>query len=177
MDVLYLNVTNKEWFRVSLKTLKDHLFNYDKIYVLQTNQDLAQFEDIIVANSSLFQFLKRNDITQKIMIIEQNMGFLKDTNIENITTTYDLKDNTYIHDHIKPQVINKNELLNLSIDYTQNILTQYFNLTKSIGIKNAPYVVEVIKPLCCTVKSLLTVKPFVLWNDRGFNSLRKYFKL
>ena len=69
IDVLYLKVTNKEWFELSLKTLEQHLFNCGEIYVLQTKQNLAQFEDVIVCNQSIFQFMKRDDITQNIMII------------------------------------------------------------------------------------------------------------
>lgn len=174
IDILYLNITNKDWFELSLKTIKSHTSNYNNIYVLKTNQDLSQFEDILVCNETFSQFIKRKDLAQKILIIEQNMGILKNINLENIPITYELKDNIYIQDHIKPQLIEKEKILNLQLQQNQNILSQYYKSINRIGIPNNSFVVKVIKPVCCTIKSLLTVKQYVLWNQKGFESLKKY---
>ena len=43
------------------------------------------------------------------------MGILKNINLENIPITYELKDNIYIQDHIKPQLIEKEKILNLQL--------------------------------------------------------------
>ena len=177
IDVLYLKVTNKEWFELSLKTLEQHLFNYRKIYVLQTNQDLSQFKKVKVVNQSIFQFMKNNNITSKILVMEENMGLLKDISIQHIPTTYSYDEKQYIHDHLKPQLIDKEKFLKLPIIQTQNILTQYYKNIEVIGIYNPSFVVDIIKPICCKVKSLLKVKQYVKWNNEGFESLKKYLKL
>lgn len=167
IDVLYLTVTNKDWFQLSLKTIQQHLLNYGKIYVLQTSQDLTQFKDLSL-------FTQSSTITQKVLVIEQNMGLLKDVDINYIPITYDFINNQYIQDHTKPQLVNTNSFFTLFNSQNTYPLTQYFRSIDRVGIPNSTVVVNVIKPICCNIKSLLTIKSYVNWNQKGFESLKKY---
>ena len=167
-DVLYLSVTNKKWFELSLKTIKQHLLNYNNIFIYQTNQDLTQFDDIILYNDQ--------QLTEKIMIIEQNMGIIKDVNTSNIPITYQFQNNNYIQDHIKPQLVSSKLFLPLIKQY-ELPLTEYYKSIDRVGIPNNSFLVNVTKPICCTTKSLLTVKQYVKWNEKGFQSLKKYLNL
>ena len=45
-DVIYLNASNKDFFDLSYKTLKLHLKNYSKIYVLNSSIDLSEYNFI-----------------------------------------------------------------------------------------------------------------------------------
>ena len=164
IDILYLNVTNKDWLDLSLKTIKSHLLNYNNIFIFQTNQNLEQFENVTLYTNQ--------QLTKQVMIIEQNMGLLKDVNICNIPITYQFKNNNYIQDHIKPQLVGSK--LFLPLINQQNPLTKYYKSIDRVGIPNNTFVVNVTKPICCTTKSLLTVKQYVKWNQEGFQSLKKY---
>lgn len=176
VDVLYLKVTNKEWFELSLKTIKRYLLNYGNIYILQTNEDLSQFKDVIVVNQSIFQFMKRKDITQKIIIIEQDVCLLTNINPVNLPITYIIKDGKYIQDHIKPQIVQKSKFLELPIKQYQYPLSQYFKHIDRIGLPDTSFTIIVDKPICCTKKSLLQIKNFAIFNSRSFSSMKKYIQ-
>ena len=103
--------------------------------------------------------------------MEENMGLLKDVNGDLIPITYEMKNNNYLHDHIKPQPIRKS-LFHIQQD--QNYLSQYYKSIDRIGLPNMTYVVNVIKPICCTIKSTLKIKSYVKWNQDGFESLKDY---
>lgn len=172
IDVLYLNVTNINWFQLSLQTLEQNLLNYNKIFVLKSNLDLSQFKNIIVLNKNLFQFLSNQNITQNILIIEENMGFLSKIDINHIPITHEINNKKYNYDHIKPQLINKN---NFSDTFQcQYPLTQYYKNIERMGIPNSSFTIFINKPICCTTKSLLKIKSYVMWNTKGFESLKKY---
>ena len=164
IDILYLHITHSQWQQLSIKTLESHLINKGKIFTLDTNQ-------------SIFQFLKNTQTTQNIIIIEQNMGILKDTNALNIPITYQFQNKNYIQDHLKPQIINKEIFLKLPEQQYELPLTEYYKSIDRVGIPNNSFIVNVTKPICCTTKSLLTVKQYVKWNEKGFQSLKKYLNL
>lgn len=164
IDVIYLPITHPQWQELSIKTMQKNFLKYNDIYTLEPNQ-------------TLYQFLESIQTTQQVLIIEQNMGFLKYVNIQNIPITYDFRDNIYFQDHLKPQLINRETFLKLPKKDYQFPLTQYFKSIDRVGIPNTSFVVYVNKPVCCTTKSLLTIKQYVKWNEKGFESLKKYLSL
>lgn len=174
MNILYTKVTNKYWFLLSLETVRKYISNLEKIFVLKTDVDLSDITDISVANQSLYQFCSRQDIGQKLMVIDQNVCILDHINPEFLPITYNTINSRYNHDHIKPQIIEPKKFLELSNQQYLYPLSEYFKHLNRIGMPDNSFTVNVTKPICCTIKSLLAIKKFAIFNQNGFNSMKKY---
>lgn len=191
-DIVYLNVTNKDFFDLSYKTLKLHLKNYAKIYVLNTSIDLSEYNDLIILNQNLKEFMKRTDITPDVLVLNENMGILKDIDAKQIYPTFSNKFNKdiiedikptlkhmFIYDDLKIQPINVkifNEVM--KIKETKYFITCYFywsNLNR--GLSDNMISVNVDRPVCCSIRSNLKVRTFMRWNQSAFESLKRELKM
>lgn len=180
-DVVYLNVTSKEYFDLSYKTIKKYLKNYNKIYVYNSSIDLSEYQDVIELNDQ--------ELTQSIIIIKQNMGLNKNVNAKQIPTTYSRSLNRELIQEIK---ISEKLLLNYDNLKLQTISFEKFNELKNknyplsvyhyendvqIGEIDQLYTVDIRKEICCSTKRELQNKRYVRWiNQEAFESFKKYFE-
>lgn len=180
-DVVYLNVTSKEYFDLSYKTVKKYLKNYNKIYVYNSSIDLGEYQDIIELNDQ--------ELTQSIIIIKQNMGLNKEVNAKQIPTTYSRSLNKELIQEIK---ISEKLLLNYDNLKLQTISFEKFNELKNknyplsvyhyendvqIGEIDQLYTVDIRKEICCSTKRELQHKQYVRWiNQEAFTSFKQYYE-
>lgn len=186
-DILFRNVTNLDYFKLSYNLLKKNLYNYNKIYVLQTEHDLTQFQDITLLNSTLVQFVSNTE--NDFVLINQNTGFLKQFNAKQIILTYsnksvDVETIKYLSQHdinqhifnyddqCKAQLIKINEMK--QIQYSGNYpITVYAYLTKQNTIYNDNNLTAFVdRKICCGLAQKIKNVPFVRWNETGFDSLK-----
>lgn len=180
-DVVYLNVTSKEYFDLSYKTVKKYLKNYNKIYVYNSSIDLGEYQDVIELNDQ--------ELTQSIIIIKQNMGLNKEVNAKQIPTTYSRSLNKELIQEIK---ISEKLLLNYDNLKLQTISFEKFNELKNknyplsvyhyendvqIGEIDQLYTVDIRKEICCSTKRELQNKQYVRWiNQEAFTSFKQYYE-
>lgn len=191
VDIIYLQVNNYEFFKFSYESIKKYLTNYNKIYVLKTSIDLSEF-DVQVVNTEFRQFVTNQILANDFIIMYQNTGFLKNTDGKKIVPTFDmfsklnieiqkeLRDFTnkglFISDGIKPQLINKKQMIAVLQQYKGKYYITAYNvfLEKNNIANDNMFNVVVNKPVCCSVKSNLHLKHFVRWDQNGFQSLKNY---
>lgn len=187
-DVVYIQVTNKEYFDLSYKLLISHLKNYSKIYVLKSEVDLSEFPNVIVLNEDIRTFMKRTDITPDILFMNENMSILKDIDAKFIFPSFsgklfpelfkDIQPNVdkkiLLYDDLKIQPVNVkifNEVINR--DYHYYLTAYFYNSNLEMGLSDLQISVNVDRPVCCSTRQNLKIRTFLRWNEAGFISLRK----
>lgn len=195
VDIIFEEVTNKDYFQLSYDSIKLNLQNFANIYVLQSDVDLSEFEDVKVLNMNIFDIVKENYISDNFIYTYENFAFINKTDARKIFQTfeYSKKDPKFkaylsskgfdgpfaIFDRIKPQTVNKKlfvenfDVISKLPDYP---LTCYFYLAGlNTNRNNFQEIVKVTKEICCSVKTDLKKKKIVRWNDDGFKYIFKYF--
>ena len=196
LDIIYLDVISLEQFDLSYKLLKKNLTNYGKIYVVNSSVDLSQYE-VEQVDSSIFEFMKRDDLSDNVIFINENMSFANKFDARDIFPTYTNKSDIMpqvVQEFIKntdkkgiqfrnfedtkPQPINVKLFNELNLENCKYFTSVYFNSMDDVTPANENIVtVFVEKPVCCSVKSGLQFKRFVRWNDQGFKHVQTYYSL
>lgn len=194
VDIIYYRVDNKEWFQLSYNSLKNHLQNYRNIYVLYSSVDLSDYADVEVVNSDIYTFAKDVKLSEYFIVMYENTGFLKNVDGMNLINTFSVFNNKdvaetfsfirkqgiqgsiYNYDRFKAQLINKDKFNAVTDGYVGNYpLTVYFHCGKNTTRNNnIHFTVNVDRSICCSTKDGLKRKIFVMWNEKGFESLKKY---
>lgn len=189
-DLVYLNVTNKDFFDLSYKLTSKHLLNHGKIYVLKSSVDLSQYTDIEVLDEDLKGFMKRDGISTDVIVFNENMAVLREFDARKIYPSYSPKildykqiikevkqqseRKLYLYDEIKPQPVNVenfNEII--GDDNYSYYLTPYFYYSNQTGRNDLQATVYADRPICCSTRGALRTKTFVRWNESAFESLKK----
>lgn len=191
LDVVYINVKNIDYFDLSYNLLKKNLINYGKIYVVNSDIETSKY-DVIKIDEDIFEFMKRSDLSENVIFMNENMTFINTFDAKKIFPTYLTTNRSSIDiikemprrggrvfnfEDVKPQPINVkkwNEVINQNY---VNFTSIYFNLIDDKKVNDNFATVEVIKPVCCSVKQALKTKKFIRWNEEGFNSLKSYLKV
>lgn len=187
LDVVYIGVKNIDNFDLSYKMLIKNLVNYRKIFVVDTELDFSQY-DVEKVNSNIFEFMKRDDLSEDVIFMNENMSFINAFDAKKIFPSYlsnakKIKEirlempnkygRIYNFENVKPQPINVEEFNKIITEPYQNYTSVYFNMREEEKYANDTMVtVEVIKPVCCSVKQGLKTKKFVRWNENGLESLK-----
>lgn len=200
VDIVYKTVTNLDYFDLSYKSVKKHGTYINKIYVLQSDVDLSKYEDVEVLNMDMLQACKSDKLKDDLVIFSENMGILRETDFRKITPSFSSKGYEvnidsrifikgilksdkviYNYDNIKPQPINKKTYVEVmqNIQYQgKDYLTVFYTLSKIFVKENYTTVtVTVNRNICCSTKSELQRKPFCIWTENGFLSLKQHLKL
>lgn len=188
-DVIYLEVKNRKQFQFSYELLKKNLVNYNKVYVLNPEVDLTGI-DVQVINETMKDFIKRENLTQNLVIMYGNTSFLKEIDARSIPTSFTMNIKNHrqifkqakqigitgkmqIFDYIKAQIVNKNEFSSIVSEYTGKYPLTAYNmlLDKNNAAPDNLLTVDVERAVCCSTKNELKTKRFVRWNDEAFQSL------
>lgn len=188
-NIIYYNVTNKDYFDLSYKSIKNNLKGYSNIYVLNSEIDLKEYEDVTVLNKTLYQY---SIDAQDFILMYENTGVLKNFQAKKIANSFSMKlfnnfetinylkklgvnRNIFNYDRLKPCKI-KSKIFNQVIkNYNgDNPITVYCYLgNQTTNLNDNLTTVFVDRPICCSTRSSLKEKDFVRWNQQGFESLRK----
>ena len=188
-DVIYLNASNKDFFDLSYKTLKLHLKNYSKIYVLNSSIDLSEYKDVVILNEDIKAFMNREDITNDVLILNEDMGLLKDIDAKYVFPSFsqkvphdifpDIKPSPkkqiLLYDGLKIQPVNVkkfNEVIGEK-QFKYFISAYFYNSDLEIGLNDNQASVNVDRPVCCSIRTNLKIRTFMRWNDSSFESLKK----
>lgn len=200
VDIVYKAVTNLENFDLSYKSVKKYGTYINKIFVLQSDVDLSKYEDVEVLNMDILQACKSDKLKDDLVILSENMGILKETDFRKIAPSFSSKGYEvdadsrifikgilksdkviYNYDNIKPQPLTKKTYVEVmqNLQYHgKDFLTVFYTLSKIFVKENYITVtVTVNRNICCSTKSELQRKKFVLWTENGFLSLKDYLKL
>ena len=191
LDVVYIDVKNIDYFDLSYTLLKKNLINYRNIYVVNSELDFSKY-DVEKVDSNIFEFMKRDDLTEDVIFMNENMSFINAFDAKKIFGSYlsnakktkeillempNKYGRIFNFENVKPQPINvKSWNANITNEY-QNYISVYFNMRDDRYANDTMTTVEVIKPICCSVKQALKTKKFIRWNEGGFNSLKSYLKI
>ena len=190
LDVVYISVKNIDYFDLSYKLLKKNLVNYNRIFVVDSELDFSQY-DVEKVDSNIFEFMKRDNLSENVIFMTQNMSFINAFDAKKLFGSYlnNVKKTKEIHsemtnkygrifnfEDVKPQPINVEEWNKLITREYKNFTSVYFNMRDDKYANDTTTTVEVIKPVCCSVKQSLKTKKFARWNENGFQSLKGYFK-
>lgn len=193
VDLVYTEVKNKDFFKLSYELVQQNLTNFNKIYVLKTDVDLSEF-DVEIVNKSLKDFAKSQELTDDFVIMYENTGILKETDARTIIPTYsidvkqhkdelfqlmkslNIRKRPYLYDFIKPQLIIKEQFNTHISKYEGQYWLTAFNLLadKKAQHSDILYTVNVNRPICCSTKSNLRKRHFVRWDENGFQSLKDF---
>lgn len=188
LDVVYIGVKNIDYFDLSYKLLKKNLVNYNRIFVVDSELDFSQY-DVEKVDSNIFEFMKRDNLTENVIFMTQNMSFINAFDAKKLFGSYlnNVKKIKEIHleisnkygrifnfEDVKPQPINVEEWNKLITREYKNYTSVYFNMRDGKYANDTITTVEVIKPVCCSVKQSLKTKKFVRWNENGFQSLKNF---
>ncbi len=191
VDVVYLEVTNADYFKFSYDSVKKYLQNYNKIYVLKSSIDLSSYANVQIVNLDLKQFALLESTADDFIVMYENTGFLRETDGKKIIPTYSLKNRNikiiqqmndlginktiYNYENIKAQPINKAEFNKIVSSYDgQNYLSLYALRDGANLALDTQFTVEVDRPVCCSTKNNLKTKHYVRWNEKGFQSLKQF---
>ena len=181
--VLFLNITNKEYFDLCYKMLKQNLIDYNKIYYLNSNIDLTEYD---------MEKIQYKDINQNyIYIINEKTIILKQMSAKALLVIADYKANfNYkpIMDSIKenrpyyyydnyPCLIKKNQFQSyIKENYP---LTYYCNKYKSdFQYKYFQVAIKLDKKLCCSNKQKIkTVIYCYIENNQALESIKNYLNI
>lgn len=190
VDVVYEQITNLEYFKLSYHLLKQNLTDYNKIYVLKSSVDLSQF-DVQVVNMDIKQFALTDKLSQDFIYMYQNTSFLKKTSGKQIIPTYSLKNRDialveqfrrlgiqktiYNYEKFKVQPIKKTQFNEILKNYDGKHPISYYSVRDGANLAmDNQFNVVVDRPVCCSTKSNLKVKHYVNWDHNGFQSLKKF---
>ena len=191
LDVVYINVKNSDYFDLSYNLLKKNLINYGKIYVVNSDIESSKY-DVIKIDEDIFEFMKRSDLSENVIFMNENMSFINTFDAKKIFPTYLTTNRSSIDiikemprkggrvfnfEDVKPQPINVKKWNEVIDQNYVNFTSVYFNLIDDKKVNDNFATVEVIKPVCCSVKQALKTKKFIRWNEDGFNSLKSYLKI
>lgn len=191
LDVVYINVKNSDYFDLSYNLLKKNLLNYGKIYVVNSDIETSKY-DVIKIDEDIFEFMKRGDLSENVIFMNENMTFINTFDAKKIFPTYLTTNRSSIDiikemprkggrvfnfEDVKPQPINVKKWNEVIDQNYVNFTSVYFNLIDDKKVNDNFATVEVIKPVCCSVKQALKTKKFIRWNEDGFNSLKSYLKI
>lgn len=187
-DLVYLNVSNKDFFSLSYRLIKMHLKNYSKIYVLKSSVDLSEYPDVNVLDEDLKDFMNRSDITTDVITLGENMGIIKDIDAKFIFPTFSRKlphdifrdikptpeKQVLLYDDLKLQPINVKKF-NDSVtgNYKYNLSAYHYFSDIDIGVDDNQFSVYADRPICCSIKTNLKTRTFLRWNESAFESLLK----
>lgn len=192
LDVVYINVKNSDHFDLSYNLLKKNLLNYGKIYVVNSDIETSKY-DVIKIDEDIFEFMKRSDLSEDVIFMNEDMTFINTFDAKKIFSSY-INNNkniireiinelpqrngrVYNFEDVKPQPINLkkwNEVITQKYDKFTSV---YLNMINEKHANDTICTVEVIKPICCGVKQSLKMKKFIRWNEAGFESLKSYLKI
>lgn len=193
LDIVYIDVKDINNFDLSYKLLKSNLTNYGKVYVINSNLDFSKY-DVEKINCDIYEFMKMDNITENVVVMNENMSFCNSFDLRRIIPTYlhnleSIKQmneevplpkkevKKYGFENIKPQPINVkkwNEVIDRKYNHPISV---FFNLVDGDYVNDTFVSVEVNKPICCSVKQSLKIKKFVRWDERGFESLKQFKEL
>lgn len=192
LDVVYINVKNSDYFDLSYNLLKKNLINYGKIYVVNSDIDTSKY-DVIKDDKDIFEFMKRSDLSEDVIFMNENMTFINTFDAKKMFSSYiNGKNNknivkdiikelpqrsgrVYNFEDVKPQPINVkkwNEIITKKYDKFTSV---YLNMVNEKHANDTICTVEVIKPICCGVKQSLKNKKFIRWDENGFESLKNFY--
>lgn len=196
VDIVFEEVNVKEYFELAYESIKLNLQNFANIYVLKSDVDLSEFEDVKVLDMNIFDVVKEDFLSENFIYTYENFAFINEIDARKIFQSFehsklDSKVKSYlsskgfqgpfgIFDRIKPQTVNK-KLFVENFDGISKLpdypLTCYFYLAGlNTNRNNFQEIVKVTKEICCSVKTDLKKKKIVKWNDEGFKYISKYFK-
>lgn len=193
LDVVYIGVKNIEYFDLSYNLLKRNLINFGKVYIVDSEQN-QHFNDYDVKfiESDIYEFMKRCDISQNVIFMNENMSIINEFDAKKLYPSYltnskNVKDllselpikagRIFNFENVKPQPINVEAWNKLMTQKYNNYTSVYFNLKGDLYANDTISTVEVIKPICCSVKQGLKTKKFVRWDENGFESLKSFLGL
>lgn len=191
--IVYDYITNIDYFKLSLNSVKTHLKDYSKIVVLSSDFDLSEYS-VEVLNLSLSEYCKQS--TDDFILMYENTAILKEFSAKKIANSFSMKraDNfdvigylrksgiqrsIYNYDGLKPCRINPNVFNEYITDYSGKFpITVYCYLgNQTTKLNDTQTTVYIDRNICCSVKSELKRKMFARWNEKGFESLKNFLNL
>lgn len=184
-SILFLHITNKNYFDLCYKKLKENLRDYKNIYYLKSDVDLTQFDDVKSINYTDIQddylyimnektvILKPVSCKYKMRIYDYNMGQF---NVQKIMMDLKKTQTFYFYERY-PIIVQKNKFE----EFLSNELplTYYANKYKDSEQRSYNAVVKLDKVLCCSNKSKIQSSAIFCYveNDVALNSLKNYLKI
>lgn len=191
--VVYDSITDKEYFDLSLKLLRDNAENQIDVIVLKSNVDLSEYDYITLAETdSLYSLIESGKIAEdNFVYMKENHFIIKHFDFNFLFNSYaqqiapnhkelrakGIKEYPYTWDVGKPQTINKTKFLEVMKDQpTDNLLTTYFNLINEPEEYNSRFnILTLEKTLCCSNKARISKMTFVeVTNKTALPSLKEW---
>lgn len=187
--IVYEKVTNKDWFDLSYKTVKENCKDFSKIVVLKTEVPL---EEVEVLNLTLKEFVET--ATEDFILIPENSGFNKTFSAKKIFNSFSFKlpenffpavpeflrkkgieETVGCYDNIKPQVINPAKMREVLEEYYGEFpVTIYCYFQEKNRVDDLTVTAFADRKVCCGLKRDLESKNFVRWNETGFEFYKSY---
>ena len=182
-NILFLNIKDKNYFDLCYKMLKENLFDYEKIYYLNSDIDLSDY-DIEKVNYKdiqseyIYVMNERDIILKKISCktIFRITDFKAGFSYKDIVLQTKKNQPYYFYDNF-PCIVSKNEFYPyIDKEYP---LTYYCNNYKSqMELKPYQITMKLDKVLCCSNKQKVKTALFCyVENQVALNSLKEYFKI
>lgn len=188
--IVFEKVTNKNFFDLSVRTIKQNLTDYDKIIVLKSDVVL---DDAEVLNKTLKEYVET--ATEDFILFYENTGINKTISARKIKNsfTYRLPQQSFVKtleylrkkevtgtigcfDYIKPQKINPQKMNSVLNDYSGDYpVTVYNYLTDDNSmLDDLSCTAFADRKICCGLKQSLTEKHYVRWNETGYEFYLQY---
>lgn len=191
VDVVFEEVTKKQYFDLAYKSIRKYGKHYNKIYVLHTSIDLTGY-DVISIDKNLKEFAQFDALSNDFVVWYENTCLLKQCDLRSIVNTFlpNMKENKevclqfgnktqkeiYTFQKVKPQMLNRAKLRELEYD-GKYLISAYALLQDNPFTFDGPYTANVNKRICCSLKVQVNTKMFARFDRMGFDSLKEHLHL
>ena len=198
LDVVYLPIKNKTWFDISINSIRMHLRNTGKFFVVDAPNDIIERKHV----ESIHSFDDER-LSENFIVLNDNMGMLKEydaqklfpifnescpsellkdfNNLKNRLVAENIDGIVYVWDGIRPQPVNKAKWLETynKFHYDAMPLTAFYTYTDQtkfyVGLRG---ITVFGKRICCATRLRLKESYFATWTtDEAFESLLEKMNL
>lgn len=193
LDIVILNVENREWFDFQYQSIQQHADGYRKLIAVQPAISLSDYPDVHETQQSLYQLCQTVDLSDVFICMNGHQALLHNYRLQELPPTYAFRvlpsfqstreelsaiyGSAYDYDSFIPQPVDKALFASsMSENDTTFPMSRYFMKKHEEKIYDTKLLGSYLdRPICCSTRASLRTLPFVSWQGTSqFTNLKAF---